>query len=146
MYQSLSEYENQLHEKNQKKIRVGIRCIIIIPMIFLILMFTTDSSKDIFLILWIVALFALSIYLIQVEYSDYKLQQKLSEIRGENAIIKPLIPDNISEVEAKLIKTIKKIDENMNSEEETEIHNKENEVKLLTSSKPEEEDNYAKHI
>lgn len=126
MYNSLSEYENQLHERNQKRIGIGIKCILIIPLVFLSLMFITNSSKDIFLILWIVSLFILAIYLILVEYNDYKLQEKLSQIRGDDdAVIQPLIPDEINSVESKLVKTIKIIDENINSKEELRIHNKE---------------------
>ena len=40
---------------------------------FLILLFWTDSNKVVFLILWIVSLFALATYLILVEYVDYNL-------------------------------------------------------------------------
>ena len=79
MYDRLMEYERQQHESNQKKIKVGIRLLWIIPLIFLALLFITDSSKPIFLVLWIVSLFMIAVYLIMVEYADYNLQEKMNE-------------------------------------------------------------------
>ena len=82
MYYLFAEYANSVHEQNLKKIRIGIRCIWIVPAIFLLLMLFTGSSKIIFLVLWIVSLFGISVYLIGVEYSDYQLQKKINEIKG----------------------------------------------------------------
>ena len=82
MYYLFAEYEISVHEQNLKKIRIGIRCIWIVPAIFLLLMLFTGSSKIIFLVLWIVSLFGISVYLIGVEYSDYQLQKKINEIKG----------------------------------------------------------------
>ena len=85
MYEKLVDYEKEIHEKNQKRIKIGLRCILVIPLIFLILLFWTDSNKVVFLILWIVSLFLLAVYLIGVEYMDYNLQEKLNELtEGEN--------------------------------------------------------------
>ena len=50
-YRRIMEYQNEEHLRNQKKIRWGIRCVILIPMIFLMLMFSMDSSKVVFLVL-----------------------------------------------------------------------------------------------
>lgn len=83
MYQKLIDYEQQIHAKNQTRIKIGLRCIILIPLIFLILLFWTDSNKVVFLILWIASLFALAVYLIGVEYMDYNLQETLRELGGE---------------------------------------------------------------
>ena len=69
-YRRIMEYQNEEHLRNQKKIRWGIRCVILIPMIFLMLMFSMDSSKVVFLVLWIVSLFTISAYLIYVEYME----------------------------------------------------------------------------
>ena len=57
LYDMLLGYEQEIHKKNQKRIRIGLRCLIIIPLIFLALLFWTESSKIVFLILWIVSLF-----------------------------------------------------------------------------------------
>ena len=66
MYEKLMDYESSLHEINQKRIKIGLRCIYIIPLIFLVLLFITDSSKIMFLVLWIASLFGIAIYLIVV--------------------------------------------------------------------------------
>lgn len=58
-----------------KRIKYGFLCMLIIPLIFLILMFSLDS-KLVFLILWIVSLIALSLYLIVVEYIHDKIQRQ----------------------------------------------------------------------
>ena len=70
MYDILLDYEQKIHLKNQKRIRIGLKCLIIIPLIFLAMLFWTGSSKTIFLVLWIVSLFILAAYLVFVEYSD----------------------------------------------------------------------------
>ena len=86
MYDKLVGYEKTIHEQNQKRIKIGLRCIYIIPLFFLVLlMIVPDSSKLIFLVLWIVSLFAIAVYLIGVEYVDYKLREKMNEISGRDA-------------------------------------------------------------
>lgn len=96
-FEKIMEYEKKIHEKNQQRIKIGIRLVIIIPLIFLTVMFKLDSSKVVFLVLWIVSLFAISLYLIVVEYMDYQMQEKLKElgIKDEDADIKGLINDNL---------------------------------------------------
>ena len=96
-FEKIMEYEKKIHEKNQQRIKIGIRLVIIIPLIFLTVMFKLDSSKVVFLVLWIVSLFAISLYLIVVEYMDYQMQEKLKElgIKDEDADIKRLIGDNL---------------------------------------------------
>ncbi|MBU5232226.1 hypothetical protein [Agathobacter rectalis] len=85
MYDKLVGYEKTIHEQNQRRIKIGLRCIYFIPLFFLVLlMIVPDSSKIIFLVLWIVSLFAIAVYLIGVEYVDYKLQEKLNEISGSD--------------------------------------------------------------
>lgn len=102
MYDKLVGYEKTIHEQNQKRIKIGLRCIYIIPLFFLVLlMIVPDSSKIIFLVLWIVSLFAIAVYLIGVEYVDYKLQEKMNEIRGCDAqSVSPVvqIEDRVQEI------------------------------------------------
>lgn len=83
-YNMVIEYEKEAHRKNQKRIAVGLKLIIIIPLIFLALLFFTGSSKVIFLILWIVSLFILAAYLITVEYVDYNLMERMAKLRGQD--------------------------------------------------------------
>lgn len=102
MYDKLVGYEKTIHEQNQKRIKIGLRCIYIIPLFFLVLlMIVPDSSKIIFLVLWIVSLFAIVVYLIGVEYVDYKLQEKMNEISGCDAqSVSPVvqIEDRVQEI------------------------------------------------
>lgn len=102
MYDKLVGYEKTIHEQNQKRIKIGLRCIYIIPLFFLVLlMIVPDSSKIIFLVLWIVSLFAIAVYLIGVEYVDYKLQEKLNEISGSDTqSVSPVVQmdDRVQEI------------------------------------------------
>lgn len=102
MYDKLVGYEKTINEQNQKRIKIGLRCIYIIPLFFLVLlMIVPDSSKIIFLVLWIVSLFAIAVYLIGVEYVDYKLQEKMNEISGCDAqSVSPVvqIEDRVQEI------------------------------------------------
>lgn len=102
MYDKLVGYEKTIHEQNQKRIKIGLRCIYIIPLFFLVLlMIVPYSSKIIFLVLWIVSLFAIAVYLIGVEYVDYKLQEKMNEISGCDAqSVSPVvqIEDRVQEI------------------------------------------------
>lgn len=79
-YEKMREYGEQMHVKNEKRISIGIICIIVIPVVFLVLLFTMNSSKIVFLVFWIVSLFVISGYLITIEYRDYTMQQKLQEL------------------------------------------------------------------
>ena len=83
-FEKIMEYEKKIHEKNQQRIKIGIRLVIIIPLIFLTVMFKLDSSKVVFLVLWIVSLFAISLYLIVVEYmiDDNLVVEKVIESTG----------------------------------------------------------------
>lgn len=76
----LVAYYATIHEKNRKRIKTGMICMFVIPVVFLILLFTMQSSKIVYLVLWIASLFILCGYLIAVEYSDYSLQEKLEAL------------------------------------------------------------------
>lgn len=68
----------------RKKIRVGFLAIVVIPIIFLIFMFSIDS-KMVFLVLWIASIILIALYLIVVEYIHESLKRKkrLSEMSDE---------------------------------------------------------------
>jgi len=83
LYEMVMDFEKKSHEKNQKRIRIGLRCLYIIPAIFLFLLMVMKSSKIIFLALWIISLFILAVYLIVVEYMDYNLQNHINKLEGK---------------------------------------------------------------
>ena len=55
-------------------------------MIFLGLLFLTESEKAIFLVLWVVSLFIISSYLIYIEYIDFQSQEKMRRISDQNQV------------------------------------------------------------
>lgn len=117
MYEKLLVYEQKMHETNQKRIKIGLKCIWIIPLIFLALLFWTDSNKVVFLILWIASLFGIAVYLILVEYADYNLQERLSEITNEERKPEALLGQEIDEVETKVKNVLQKMDDTLNVEQ-----------------------------
>jgi len=89
--QKVMEYRDTKHAENVQKIKAGVKCIFTVPVIFLILLFLTDSSRIIFLVLWITSLFIIAAYLIHVEYSDYKIQEMVNSLQDDTNDIDSLI-------------------------------------------------------
>lgn len=83
LYDRLLEEVAALHKSNQHRIRVGMRALVIVTVGLLLLMFLAEGNKVFTLILWILSMFALSAYLIGVEYMGYELQKKLRDITQE---------------------------------------------------------------
>ena len=103
MYRAMLEYEDKAHLRNMHRIRIGIACLVFVPIAFLLLMFLTDSNKPLFLMLWIISLYGIAGYLIAVEYADHKLQQRLAQFRGEEEVeVKALIGQHMENVEETL--------------------------------------------
>ncbi len=112
LYEKYIKYENKTHEKNQAKIKNGLKVNILLPLVFLIISFATNSSKLIFLILWIASLFGIAFYLMYVEYSDYKMQKLLASLEagdeldsliGSNAVVfEEVVTDKIDEIDEKI--------------------------------------------
>ena len=75
--QEFLERSEKFEKCYPKMIRFGFLGMIIIPLIFLILMFSLES-KLVFLVLWIVSLIALALYLICVEYIHDKMLKQLA--------------------------------------------------------------------
>ena len=66
----------QAFEGNYKKmVRFGFLAIIIIPLIFLVLMFSLES-KIVFLVLWILSIIIIAVWLIVVEFIHNNLQEQ----------------------------------------------------------------------
>lgn len=73
-------YYEKEHKRNKDRIKYGIIAMLIIPIIVLILLFVVNSSKVIFLVMWIASLFIISGYLIAIEYKDYNMTENLKGI------------------------------------------------------------------
>lgn len=112
LFHAIMRYEKEMHKQNQKRIRVGIKCLFWIPLIFLVLLFITGSEKVIFLVLWIVSLFVIATYLIYVEYADYKMQEKIAEISKEEVKeANVLIGQDMETIENNIVDALKQLEE-----------------------------------
>lgn len=85
-YNDLAAKLEEMHERNVKRMRSALKSLLIVPTIFLILLFLTHSSKTIFLVLWIVSMFVIACILIVIEYQDYTLRQMLAVPEEETAV------------------------------------------------------------
>ena len=82
MYDRLVEEVTALHQANQRRIHKGLWGMIIVLVLYLVLLFVTNGSKVIILLLWIMTMFALAAYLISLEYLNFELEKKLRHRRG----------------------------------------------------------------
>ena len=80
LYQALLQEVLQFHNGNQRRIRKGMLSLLLVPLVFLVLLFLSEGSRVIFLLLWIVSMFGIAAYLIAVEYLDYEMQNKVKRI------------------------------------------------------------------
>lgn len=80
LYQALLQEVLQFHNGNQRRIRKGMLSLLLVPLVFLVLLFLSEGSRVIFMLLWIVSMFGIAAYLIAVEYIDYEMQNKVKKI------------------------------------------------------------------
>ena len=105
MYDKFINYEQNLHQQNQKRIRVGLKINVILPLFFLILSFAISVGKLVFLLLWIISLFGIATYLIYVEYSDYKMLEQLKELGVDEDALRDdvnLIGEGVQQAESNI--------------------------------------------
>lgn len=79
-YNALMECLRQMHERNVKRTSIALRSLLIVPTVFLVMLFFTNSSKTIFLVLWIVSMFIIATILIVIEYEDFTLRKMIAKI------------------------------------------------------------------
>lgn len=112
LFQQLVKEEEQLHTENQRRIRSGIRCLVLVPMLFLALLFLTEGEKVIFLVLWVVSLFLIAGYLIYVEYIDFQAQERLRRYTDQGHLQEErLIGADMEAFEETVTKLLSQIDE-----------------------------------
>ncbi len=123
LFQQLVKEEEQLHTENQKRIRAGIQCLIWIPMTFLMMLFLTEGEKVIFLVLWVVSLFAIASYLIYIEYIDFKAQERLHSYIHKNDIShSELIGTDIEAFEETVTELLRQIEEKKTQKRQKMLH------------------------
>lgn len=79
----IKAFAENMHTKNQHKKKICLRCMMIIPLVFMVLMFTMDTAKVVYLLLWVISLFIFCAYLIIIDYIDDKLARKLNDLNIE---------------------------------------------------------------
>ncbi len=94
LYNRLLERGVALHENNKKRIRAGLIFLIVFTVLMILIRLITDSDRVVFMILWVVGMFAASIYLISVEYIDDSIQKTLEEVSEREADFGELLPDS----------------------------------------------------
>ena len=80
LYDRLLEEVRPLHKNYRRRIRNGMRMLLVVTVGLMLLMFLAQGNKVFTLMLWIFSMFAVAAYLIAVEYADYELQKKLEQI------------------------------------------------------------------
>ena len=78
----IENYRHEFHMFNRKRVKAGIRCLLTVPMVFLVLLLMTGGDRIIFLVLWVISMFLISGYLIYLEYMDFKVDKLVAAITG----------------------------------------------------------------
>ena len=97
MYDRLIAEFIALHQANQVRIHKGLIGMLVILALFLTLLFVTQGSKVIILLMWIISMFAIAAYLIAVEYLNHELEKKLGHITQMEHDFGPVGADVVAE-------------------------------------------------
>lgn len=93
LYERLLERGEALHRNNQKRIRIGLIFLAVFTVGMILVRWATGSDRVVFMVLWVVGMFATSIYLISVEYIDSSLNKTLEEVTERETEFGELLPD-----------------------------------------------------
>ena len=95
LYERLLEKGRAAHAANKKRIRVGLIILAMLPAVLILIRLLTDSDRVVFLIIWIICMFAICTYLISVEFIDDSLRKTLEDVTEREAEgFGVLIPDS----------------------------------------------------
>lgn len=94
LYTDLLSFSLSLHERNRQRIRIGTVILLLLPVILGVIRWLTGSDKAIFLLIWVLCMFAVSIYLIGVEYLDDSVQKKLKKMTDREEDFGTLLPEH----------------------------------------------------
>lgn len=79
-YNDLVAGLEKMHARNVTRTRSALKSLLIVPTAFLLLLFLTEGSKTVFLILWIASMFVIATILVIIEYQDYLLRKMFSGV------------------------------------------------------------------
>lgn len=94
LYERLLERGGALHRSNQKRIRVGLILLAVFTVAMILIRLITDSDRVVFMVIWVIGMFAISIYLISIEYIDSSVQKTLEEVTERETGFEELLPDS----------------------------------------------------
>ena len=94
LYDRLFERGEALHRSNQKRIRAGLIFLAVFTVAMIFIRWMTDSDRVVFMVIWVIGMFAASIYLVSVEYIDDSLRKTLEEVTERETSFGELIPDS----------------------------------------------------
>ena len=97
MFDRLVSEVTAIHQANQQRIHKGLWGMVIVLVLYLTLLFVTQGSKVIILLLWIMTMFALAAYLIAVEYLNHELKKTLEHITQMELDLGPTAADPVAE-------------------------------------------------
>ena len=80
LYGKLLMYAEQVHQDNKRRIKNGLISLIVIPFVLVGILLLTDSSRIVFLIIWIACMFVVAAFLLYIAYSDWMLQATINEL------------------------------------------------------------------
>ena len=84
-YNNLSSYADQVHEKTKKRIKYSGIVLILLPVVLGLIRWMTHSDKIFFLVIWILCMFAISAYLVSIEYYDHAIHRIASGGEADGA-------------------------------------------------------------
>lgn len=101
-------YAEQVHQGNKRRIRHGLVSLIVIPIVLMVVLLLTESSRIVFLLIWIACMFVVAAFLLYVAYSDWMLQTTINELsRDELGELDSLITVK----QPRSLKLLKKLEE-----------------------------------
>lgn len=83
LYQKMVQQAAALHKRNSKRIKVSIILMILLPFILAAIRWMTDSNKTVFLVIWVICMFALAAYMIGIAYLDERVSDQMTVPEGE---------------------------------------------------------------
>ena len=93
-FNRLLERGNTLHASNKKRIRIGLIFLAVFTVGMIVIRYMTESDRATFLIIWVIGMFAISIYLIGIEYIDSSIEKTLEEVTERDSGWDDLFPDS----------------------------------------------------
>ena len=85
LYEELRTRVEWLHNRNKIFVKYGSIGLIVLPIVLFLVRWLTGSDKVVFLLFWVIGVFAISFFLIGVEYFDDVMQKTLRKMTDREA-------------------------------------------------------------